>query len=111
MSLYVDDLNQPYRGDLLSHLVADTHLELLAACDLLGLDPSFIQRQNTPWEYFPVTESEKQAAISKGGAIQVTQREVVELVQRKKRDSRKRGRKPKPIDVSRLNRLLSEGGV
>lgn len=107
MAIYVDDMNAPYRGEIISHLVADTREELLQAANQLGIDLATIQRPNTPWEHFDIPENSKQEAISIG-AQEVTQSDVVQLIHRKKRESRKRGRKSIPVDVLGLNQLLKK---
>lgn len=74
MSTYVDDMRLParppgYRGrgtPRWSHLMADTHDELLAFARRLGLNPSWIQHEGRPTEHFDVTDTVRQKALRLG---------------------------------------------
>lgn len=70
MAVYIDDMQRRARVGRLtatwSHLMADTHAELLAFARELGLNPRWIQRAGTPLEHFDVTEPKRQQALRLG---------------------------------------------
>lgn len=70
MSVYVDDMRRPAqltgRPARWSHLMADTHDELMQAAMDLGLRPAWIQHPGTHREHFDVTETVRKMAIAKG---------------------------------------------
>lgn len=79
MVVYVDDMNM--RADVpngnrvvrgrWSHMVADTHDELMAMAREIGLNPAWIQHAGTPHEHFDLTLSKKKLALA-SGAQQIT---------------------------------------
>lgn len=75
MSVYVDDAFIPYRGMLMSHMMADTPAELRAMARAIDVDQKHIQQEGTPREHFDICKSKRQAAIRKG-AIPVTKRQL-----------------------------------
>jgi len=68
MSVYVDDMFAPFRGMLMSHLVADTVEELQEFAAKLGLKPEWFQNHRMP--HYDVAKSTREKAI-KLGAIPV----------------------------------------
>lgn len=73
MTVYVDDMRRPAqigrgRPARWSHLMADTHDELMQAALDLGLNPEWIQHEGTHREHFDVTETVRQRAIAQGVA-------------------------------------------
>lgn len=70
MSVYVDDYQRRAQVGRLSgvwsHLMADTHQELLDFARQLGLSPRWIQYPGTPLEHFDVTDSKRQQALRLG---------------------------------------------
>ena len=86
MSLYVDHARLPYRRMLMSHLLADTSEELRKAEKLLGLPTNSVQYLGTPKEHLDVCESKRATAI-KMGAIEVTSKELVLLIRKKRKAS------------------------
>lgn len=70
MTVYVDDMLRPARVGRLasrwSHLMADTHQELLDMVDELGLRPEWIQHAGTHREHFDLTEGKRLQAIGFG---------------------------------------------
>jgi len=79
MAVYVDDARIPYRGMLMSHLVADTTEELFAMVDAIGVRRVWIQHPGTPTEHFDIADSKRELAIKKG-ARPVSTREMVEII-------------------------------
>lgn len=103
MPVYVDDMCAPYRDMLMSHMIATTTSELLAMSAAIGVSARHIQRKGTPWEHFDICQEKKAIAIQLG-AIEVTQRELVEMIQARKPVRRRRG-EGKIIDVEHLNAI------
>jgi hypothetical protein len=74
MSVYVDDMRRParppgYRGPgtpRWSHLVADSHEELIRFARRLGLNLTWIQHQGAVIEHFDVTETVRKHALRLG---------------------------------------------
>ena len=70
MSVYVDDMRRPARitgrPARWSHLIADTHDELMQAALDLGLRPEWLQHEGTHREHFDVTETVRQRALAAG---------------------------------------------
>jgi Protein of unknown function (DUF4031) len=78
MAVYVDDMNM--QADVKdentgksynrrwSHLFADTHEELMAAAQKIGLNPRWLQHPGTPMEHFDVTTGKRNLALAKGVA-------------------------------------------
>jgi hypothetical protein len=92
MPVYVDDMRRRkdvpngkgvVRGNW-SHLMADTHEELVAAARQLGLKEEWIQDAGTGREHFDLVETKRTSAIEMG-AVQITYpRGVAELLDRKR---------------------------
>ena len=74
MSVYVDDMRVParpsgYRGrgtPRWSHLMADSHDELMSFAELLGLNPAWLQHEGRPTEHFDVTDTVRSKALRLG---------------------------------------------
>lgn len=70
MTVYVDDMRRPARVGQInarwSHLLADTHEELVAFAAELGSRPEWIQREGTHREHFDVVDGRRQRAIQLG---------------------------------------------
>lgn len=73
MTVYVDDMRRPAnltgRPARWSHLMADTHDQLMQAAMDLGLRLEWIQHEGTHREHFDVTETVRQRAIAAGIAV------------------------------------------
>ncbi len=80
MAVYVDRARIPYRRMLMSHMLADTPEELHAMAGKIGIRRRWFQAQaSTP--HYDVCQLKRQQAIELG-AIEVTRRELVEVIQR-----------------------------
>ena len=70
MTVYVDNMRR--RAQLQgrpanwSHMLADTHEELMAMADEIGLRPEWLQHPATHREHFDVTETKREEAIGLG---------------------------------------------
>ena len=75
MAVYVDDMLRPARvgrtQSRWSHMLADTHEELLSMATEMGLRPEWIQHAGTHREHFDLTEPKRLQAIG-FGAVQIT---------------------------------------
>lgn len=83
MSVYVDDMKAGFGRMVMCHMAADTSEELLAMAEMIGVAAKWIQYPGTAKEHFDICLSKRARAV-KLGARQVTQREMVELVERKR---------------------------
>ena len=90
MSVYVDDMRAPFRGMLMCHMIADTTDELLAMVDRIGVKRKWIQYPGTPKEHFDICMAKRAEAV-RGGAIQVTQRELYQRQLQKSGEKRAQG--------------------
>lgn len=74
MAVYVDDMYRykigEFRGMKMSHLMADTHEELLEMVRKIGVDEKWIQHAEDKYEHFDICLSKRALAI-KEGAIEV----------------------------------------
>ena len=93
MSVYVDDMRRPAnltgRPARWSHLMADTHDQLMQAAMDLGLKVEWIQHEGTHREHFDVTETVRRRAIAAGIAEPMSYlRGTAELLARKREATR-----------------------
>lgn len=70
MTVYIDNMQRRARVGRLnavwSHLMADTHDELIEFAQRLGLNVRWIQHKGKPLEHFDVTEPKRQQALALG---------------------------------------------
>lgn len=71
MSVYIDSMNAAYGRMKMCHMVADTHEELVAMADTIGVARKWIQFPGTPKEHFDICQSKKAKALA-AGAIEVS---------------------------------------
>jgi hypothetical protein len=76
MAVYVDDMKAPYRGMVMCHMSADTHEELVAMADRIGVARRWIQYPGTFREHFDICASKRKLAVM-NGAEEVTTKELV----------------------------------
>lgn len=69
---------------LLSHMIADTHDELIAMAQAIGVHVRHIQYEGTAREHFDVSKQMRNLAIARG-AIAVSSREIVRMIQVRER--------------------------
>lgn len=79
MAAYVDDARIPYRGMLMSHLIADTPAELRAMARRIGVAERWVQFPGTPKEHLDICAARRQVAIA-AGAVPVSTREIVRRI-------------------------------
>jgi hypothetical protein len=75
VSVYVDDMRAPFGRMVMCHMVADTHDELVAMADAIGVARKWIQHPGTRHEHFDIALSKRAEAV-KRGAIEITWREL-----------------------------------
>lgn len=84
MPVYVDDMKVPYGRMLMSHMMADTREELYEIVDQIGVNRKWIQHKDTYREHFDICQAKKKLAIQ-NGAIEVTRKDLVRKMLRKKK--------------------------
>lgn len=89
MAVYVDDMAAPFGRMIMSHMIADSHEELLRMADALGLQRRWIQHAGTYREHFDVSRQKRAQAV-RLGAIEVTQRELVAKLNERRAPARRR---------------------
>lgn len=79
MPVYVDDMYKSPMGQFgrmkMSHMVADTHEELVEMADKIGVARKWIQKAGTPDEHFDIAMSARAKAVA-AGAVEVTMMEL-----------------------------------
>lgn len=76
--VYIDDMEAPYKGMLMCHMIADTTEELLEMVDKIGVQRKWIQAKGTYQEHFDICLTKKAKAL-KFGATEITGRELVRI--------------------------------
>lgn len=75
MSVYVDNMRAKYGRLIMCHMIADTHDELIAMVDTIGVDRKWIQDAGTHTEHFDIALAKRTKAV-RAGAIEITWREL-----------------------------------
>ena len=81
--VYVDHARLRFGRMLMSHMVADSHEELLIVAARIGVSARWLQREGTPDEHFDVCESMRTKAIG-FGAVPVSSKDIVRLIHGKR---------------------------
>lgn len=76
MSVYVDDMAAPFGRMKMCHMTADSHAELDAMADKIGIARRWIQYPGTYKEHYDICLSKRVRALA-NGAISVTMKELV----------------------------------
>ncbi len=81
MTVYVDDMEAPFRGMIMCHMIADTTGELLGMADKIGVRRKWLQYGREPGhhEHFDIALSKRALAV-KAGAVEVTQFELIKIL-------------------------------
>ena len=82
MTVYVDDMYATFGRMKMCHMVADTHAELMLMAGAIGVQQRWVQGEYTPHEHFDVSKAKRALAVDKG-AVEVTLRELAEIVMQK----------------------------
>lgn len=88
MTVYVDDMYLHPMGEFrhmkMSHMIADTHPELVAMADKIGVARRWIQKPGTAGEHFDVAITKRALAIA-AGAVEITLRQCSHMCARRQR--------------------------
>lgn len=84
MTVFVDDAEIPYKRMIMSHMIADTHTELLMMAVKIGLKRHWLQCPGTYREHFDVSLTMRDRAVFHG-AEQITYKELGRIVHTKRK--------------------------
>ena len=79
MAVYVDNMRAAFGNMMMSHMIADTHAELLRMAAQIGVQRKWIQCEGTYKEHFDVCASKRQLAI-KFGAVAIDRYMFVKIM-------------------------------
>lgn len=79
MPVYVDRERNPYRGMLMSHMLADSLDELHAMAAAVGLRRAWFQDHGTP--HYDLCQAKRAIAI-RLGAVEIDRRQTVAIIRR-----------------------------
>lgn len=77
MTVYVDDMAAPFGRMLMCHMIADTHGELVAMADRIGVARKWLQQAGNHGEHFDICQSKRRIAVQHG-AVEIPLRELAE---------------------------------
>ncbi len=83
MTVYVDDMKAQFGRMVMCHMIADTHDELIAMVQAIGVSAKWIQNGGSHKEHFDLSLTKKREAVVRG-AVLITQRQLSCMVQRRK---------------------------
>lgn len=95
MAVYVDDMYLHKMGQFkrrgggvmkMSHMIADTHDELVAMADAIGVARRWIQHEGSSQEHFDVALEARGKAVSLG-AIEITMRDLSRICRDRRKDA------------------------
>lgn len=86
MTVYVDSMRAPFGRMKMCHMAADTHEELLAMADRIGVQRKWIQHEGTPNEHFDIALSKRKLAVA-AGAVEVSMLELGRILRSKRNGS------------------------
>lgn len=78
--VYVDDMSAPLGRMIMSHMVADTHAELMVMAKRIGLQWRWVQLEGTYREHFDLCQSKRKLAVALG-AREITRKELGVMLQ------------------------------
>ncbi|MBP1851896.1 DUF4031 domain-containing protein [Rhizobium halophytocola] len=81
--VYVDDMQAPFRGMIMCHMVADTSEELLEMADRIGMAHRWIQWGGTYREHFDISLERRQMAVE-AGAVEISRLALGRIIRSKK---------------------------
>lgn len=83
MSVYVDDMEASFGRMTMCHMIADTHAELIAMVDTIGVQRKWIQKEGMPDEHFDIAKSKRALAVA-AGAKAITLRALADKISRRR---------------------------
>lgn len=84
--VYVDNMQAPFQGMIMCHMLADTTPELLSMADTIGVARKWIQCAGTDREHFDICLTKRRKAVA-AGAQEITWREAGALVVKRRQSS------------------------
>lgn len=86
MSVYVDNMQAPFRNMVMCHMFADTPLELLAMADRIDVQRKWIQLPpKASWVHFDIALTKRKLAVQ-AGAIEVEWRDIKRYADKQRTD-------------------------
>lgn len=79
MAVYVDNFRGHFGNMVMCHMAADTKEELLEMVRKIGVNPKWIQKEDTWEEHFDICYTKRALAI-KNGAIAINMREYAIMI-------------------------------
>ena len=64
--VYVDGMKAAFGRMIMCHMIADSHDELLAMADKIGVARKWIQKAGTPREHFDICLTKRRMAVKQG---------------------------------------------
>jgi hypothetical protein len=86
--VYVDNMDAPFGRMTMCHMLADTHDELVAMADKIGVARKWIQKAGQPFEHLDICKSKKALAVRFGAKEISYPMEVAPILQRKREQAR-----------------------
>ena len=77
MAVFVDNMRASFGDMVMCHCIADTHDELVAMMDRIGVQRKWIQKPGTYHEHFDICLAKRKLAV-RAGAIEITTKELVQ---------------------------------
>ena len=79
MTVYVDNMEAPYRGMIMCHMLADSTEELLDMADRIGVARKWLQGAGSHREHFDICKTKRALAV-KAGAVELDRRGLYALI-------------------------------
>lgn len=76
VTVYVDEMYDPFLRMKMCHMIADSSDELNAMADQIGVARKWIQKPGTPREHYDVSMAARAKAV-RLGAVEVSSRELI----------------------------------
>lgn len=77
--VYVDDMNVKYGRMIMCHMIADSHEELMAMADKIGVQRKWLQYPGRHKEHFDICLAKKKLAL-KFGAKEITWEQCANMI-------------------------------
>lgn len=71
MAVYVDDMEWPFGRMIMCHMIADSHSELVAMAQAIGVNVKWIQHPGTYREHFDIGKGMRAKAVALG-AVEIS---------------------------------------
>lgn len=84
MAVYVDDMEAPFGGMVMCHMIADTTEELRAMVQKIGVEWKWVQEPALPGEHFDISKAKRALAVQHG-AQEITMRDAARMIRARRR--------------------------